>query len=68
MPRLVNPYYLHLMNNYVLYFCVIVLAIGIVDKNIPSYLYLQMKLQWINTIMFFWKLRFKWFFFRQRFR
>jgi len=56
------------MNNYVLYFCVIVLAIGIVDKNIPSYLYLQMKLQWINTIMFFWKLRFKWFFFRQRFR
>jgi len=56
------------MNNFSFYLCVIIFAIAIVDMQLTDYLYLQLKLQWIRTVMFFWKLRFKWFFFRQRFR
>ena len=61
-------YSLHSVNAYSFYIFVIVVAIGILEPNLVPYIILRLQLIRIQTAMFFMKMRFKWFFFRQRFK
>ncbi len=63
-----SAYSIYSVNAYCFYLFVLVVAIGIIDRNILTYLILNIKLLQINVALFFIKLRFQWFFFRQKFK